>query len=109
MHSGEMARKHHDFESNISKVLLSFCFVDLCRDEELPVQAYTDNDVSTTFDWQRPHVLSSQSTATLTWRIPADVVAGNYRLRHRGDYKHIFGGTTPFTGVSRARFCCATG
>ena len=68
----------------------------------LLLQAYTDNDVSTTFDWQRPHALSSQSTATLTWRIPTDVVAGTYRLRHQGDYKHIFGGTTPFTGVSRA-------
>jgi len=64
-------------------------------------QAYTDNDVSTTFRWERPHVLSSESTATLTWRVPADAVAGTYRLRHRGDYKHIFGGTTPFTGVSR--------
>ena len=64
-------------------------------------QAYTDNDVSTTFHWERPHALSSESTATLTWRVPADAVAGTYRLRHRGDYKHIFGGTTPFTGVSR--------
>ena len=64
-------------------------------------QAYTDNDVSTTFHWERPHALSSESSATLTWRVPADAVTGTYRLRHRGDYKHIFGGTTPFTGVSR--------
>ena len=26
--------------------------------------------------------------------------AGTYRLRHFGDYKHIFGGTQPFNGTS---------
>jgi hypothetical protein len=28
------------------------------------------------------------------------VHAGTYRLRHFGDYKHIFGGTQPFNGTS---------
>ena len=56
--------------------------------------------MSTKFDWRRPHTLSAESTATLSWRVPEGSLPGTYRLRHRGDYKHIFGGTTPFTGVS---------
>ena len=58
--------------------------------------------MSTKFDWRRPHTLSAESTATLSWRVPEGSLPGTYRFRHRGDYKHIFDGTTPFTGVSGA-------
>ena len=61
---------------------------------------YTDNDISTKYAWGRPHTLSSQSTATISWRIPDGMPDGTYRLRHFGDYKHIFDGTTPFEGAS---------
>ena len=32
--------------------------------------------------------------------------AGTYRLRHFGDYKHIFGGPVPFNGTSSSFEVC---
>ncbi|KAK9901622.1 hypothetical protein WJX75_005298 [Coccomyxa subellipsoidea] len=63
---------------------------------------YTDSHVSTKYHWARPHVLSPESSATITWDIPEGTPAGVYRLRHFGDYKHIFGGTQAFSGTSRS-------
>jgi len=61
---------------------------------------HTDNDMSTKFAWARPHRLSSESTATVTWRVPAEAAPGTYRLRTFGDSKGVFGSTTPFSGTS---------
>ncbi|KAK9816671.1 hypothetical protein WJX72_003530 [[Myrmecia] bisecta] len=64
------------------------------------VVAYTDNDLSTKYHWQRPHMLSSESTATITWTIPEGTPAGTYRIRHFGDFKHILGHIEAFQGSS---------
>lgn len=64
---------------------------------------HTDNDMSTKFAWARPHPLSSESTATVTWRVPAEAAPGTYRLRTFGDSKGMFGSTTPFSGTSGVR------
>ncbi|KAL3142319.1 hypothetical protein ABBQ38_002661 [Trebouxia sp. C0009 RCD-2024] len=64
------------------------------------ITVYTDNDISTKFHWQRPHMLSSESTATVTWKIPEGTEAGTYMIWNYGDYKHLTGGTVPFTGHS---------
>lgn len=64
------------------------------------LQVYTDNDTSTKYAWGRPHTLSSESTATISWQIPKGTADGVYRLRHFGDSKHLFDGTTPFEGAS---------
>mmetsp|Transcript_14122 Transcript_14122/g.42621 ORF Transcript_14122/g.42621 Transcript_14122/m.42621 type:complete len:771 (+) Transcript_14122:129-2441(+) len=61
---------------------------------------HTDNDMSTKFEWGRPHVLSSESTAVVSWRIPPDAQPGTYRLQHFGDSKGILGGFTPFSGAT---------
>lgn len=61
---------------------------------------YTDDDISTKFHWQRPHMLSSESTATITWKIPEGTEDGTYMIWNYGDYKHLTGGTVPFTGHS---------
>lgn len=61
---------------------------------------YTDDDISTKFHWQRPHMLSSESTATVTWKIPEGTEDGTYMIWNYGDYKHLTGGTVPFTGHS---------
>ena len=42
----------------------------------LAVQVYTDSHVSTKFYWARPHMLSPESTATITWDIPEGTPAG---------------------------------
>ncbi|MFD7658985.1 neutral/alkaline ceramidase [Actinosynnema sp. NPDC059797] len=60
-----------------------------------------DGDWSTRYRWQREGV--ANSTATVTWAIPADTPAGTYRIVHHGDWKSGWtGAITPFTGVSRA-------
>lgn len=64
------------------------------------LQVCTDNDISTKFHWQRPHMLSSESTATVTWKIPPVTEDGTYMIWNYGDYKHLTGGTVPFTGHS---------
>ena len=64
------------------------------------LQVYTDDDISTKFHWQRPHMLSSESTATVTWKIPEGTEDGTYMIWNYGDYKHLTGGTVPFTGHS---------
>lgn len=56
--------------------------------------------MSTKFEWGRPHVLSSESTAVVSWRIPPDAQPGTYRLQHFGDSKGILGGFTPFSGAT---------
>jgi len=40
------------------------------------VQVYTDSHVSTRYHWARPHALSPESTATITWDIPEDTSSG---------------------------------
>ena len=40
------------------------------------LQVYTDSDVSTKYHWGRPHVLSPESTATITWDIPEGTLSG---------------------------------
>jgi neutral ceramidase len=63
-------------------------------------EVHTDNDMSTKFYWSRPHMLSSESTAAITWQIPSGTPDGTYCIWHYGDYKHITGGTEPFKGRS---------
>ncbi len=65
------------------------------------VVVHTDNDWETTFSWDRHHTYSTQSFATVQWKIPSDVVPGVYRIRHFGNYKHFMGTVLPFEGSSR--------
>lgn len=44
------------------------------------MQVYTDSHVSTKFYWARPHVLSPESSATITWDIPEGIPAGAFPL-----------------------------
>ncbi|XP_042440807.1 neutral ceramidase-like [Zingiber officinale] len=63
---------------------------------------YDDDDFSLRFKWSRPSIFSSESYATLEWRIPEQVVAGVYRFRHLGASKSLLGKISHFTGTSRA-------
>ena len=62
--------------------------------------------METKFAWQRPHPLSSESTAAISWMVPDGAQPGTYRLRHFGDSKGMLGGISPFSGASgRTREC----
>jgi len=57
------------------------------------VQVYTDSHVSTRYHWARPHALSPESTATITWDIPEDTSSGKapalYKFRALGLLGHL--------------------
>jgi neutral ceramidase len=59
----------------------------------------TDNDWATVYRWNREYL--GVSTAHITWTIPADAAAGQYRIVHAGDFRNLLGTITPFTGTSR--------
>lgn len=73
---------------------------------------YTDDDWSTKFKWDRPKgQLSSESTATVEWTVPAWTKAGTYRITVYGDakvgvtgklLKSFMGVTQPFTVAAAA-------
>lgn len=58
-----------------------------------------DGDWSTKFHWARDGVAASK--VTISWDIPADAIAGTYRIRYHGDAKSLGGRITPFTGTTR--------
>nr|CAD7598359.1 unnamed protein product [Timema genevievae] len=57
--------------------------------------------ISAWFEWIRTHKTLGTSEALITWQIPPDVVPGDYRIGHFGDYKYIFGGVYPYSGFTR--------
>lgn len=59
-----------------------------------------DGDWATRYRWTRTFL--AESTATVTWDIPASTPVGKYRIVHFGDAKALDGTITPFTGTSRA-------
>ncbi|GAA3127009.1 ceramidase CerN [Planomonospora alba] len=61
-----------------------------------------DGDWATRFRWTRLNALTGTSKATVTWDVAPDTPVGTYRVVHFGDRRNLFGGVTPFTGVSRA-------
>jgi neutral ceramidase len=63
---------------------------------------HTDDDWCTKFIWDRPKgPLSSESTATVHWEVPDDVVYGKYRIKHYGDAKSLSGRVAAFEGVTQ--------
>ncbi|MCK1797475.1 neutral/alkaline ceramidase [Streptomyces sp. XM4193] len=57
-----------------------------------------DGDWSTKFQWKREGVAASHTT--LSWDIPADTEAGEYRIRYNGHAKSLTGTITPIEGIS---------
>ncbi|WP_124271501.1 neutral/alkaline ceramidase [Streptomyces sp. ADI96-02] len=64
------------------------------------VRVLDDGDWATTYRWKRINGLTGTSKATITWKIAADTVPGDYRIVHHGDAKNLLGKITPFTGTS---------
>lgn len=52
------------------------------------------------FIWKRTSFILGHSTTEVTWDIPHDADEGNYRIRHYGTARHIFGGSTQYDGTS---------
>lgn len=50
--------------------------------------------------WKRTSFILGHSTTEVIWDIPHDAADGNYRIRHFGAAKHIFGGLTQYEGIS---------
>ncbi|CAH8265123.1 unnamed protein product [Arabidopsis lyrata] len=80
----------------------SFAVVETLREGGKWVPVYDDDDFSLKFKWSRPAKLSSESQATIEWRVPESAVAGVYRIRHYGASKSLFGSISSFSGSSSA-------
>ncbi|KAL9302038.1 Neutral ceramidase 2 [Arabidopsis thaliana] len=80
----------------------SFAVVETLREGGKWAPVYDDDDFSLTFKWSRPAKLSSESQATIEWRVPESAVAGVYRIRHYGASKSLFGSISSFSGSSSA-------
>ncbi|CAK9314543.1 unnamed protein product [Citrullus colocynthis] len=80
----------------------TFALVEILQDKKLWVPAYDDDDFCLRFKWSRPFKLSSQSHATIEWRIPKTTTSGVYRITHFGAAKKLFGSIHHFTGSSSA-------
>jgi len=80
----------------------SFAVVETLREGGKWAPVYDDDDFSLKFKWSRPAKLSSESQATIEWRVPESAVAGVYRIRHYGASKSLFGSISSFSGSSSA-------
>ena len=53
------------------------------------------------FSWYHTSMILGESLATITWDIPPDTAAGNYRIRHFGYHKAFLGGAvSAYNGTS---------
>lgn len=52
------------------------------------------------FLWKRTSFILGHSTSEVIWEIPETVDEGNYRIRHFGAARHIFGGFSQYDGTS---------
>lgn len=65
------------------------------------VVVYNDDDWSTKYIWDRPKgSLSSESTATIQWKVPEGTPSGTYRIKMYGDAKILLGKILSFEGYS---------
>lgn len=65
------------------------------------VTVSNDSDWDTIYEWERDG--SDRSFNHVTWRIPADVEPGTYRIRHYGDWKNGWNGSiNAYSGTSRS-------
>jgi neutral ceramidase len=61
-----------------------------------------DGDWNTIYRWERVDAVWGTSRAVISWTIPADAAAGQYRIRHYGDYKNGWNGNIyGLSGTSR--------
>jgi neutral ceramidase len=67
------------------------------RDGEEWRRVADDGDWSTMLHWRRD---GAGSRVTVTWDVPADAAAGDYRISYHGDAAGEHGRTTAFTGTS---------
>ncbi|CAM4139501.1 neutral/alkaline non-lysosomal ceramidase N-terminal domain-containing protein [Helcobacillus massiliensis] len=59
-----------------------------------------DNDFTTRFEWKRH--LAAQSHVTVSWDVPEDAAAGEYRLRYFGTAKNGAGQLKEISGISHS-------
>lgn len=60
----------------------------------------TDANWETRFHWIRVSPILGSSEVLITWTVGPDVLPGEYRIRHFGSYKYIFGGVYPYEGTT---------
>ncbi|KAJ8676464.1 hypothetical protein QAD02_012251 [Eretmocerus hayati] len=78
----------------------TFLTIERLEEDETWTPVATDADWETRFYWERTSIVLGSSQVTVRWEIPETVLPGEYRIRHNGYYRYIFGGVYPYQGVS---------
>lgn len=61
----------------------------------------TDANWETKFIWTRTSTILGRSEIKFYWDIPRTTQNGEYRIRHKGFYRHILGGVYPYQGSTQ--------
>lgn len=61
---------------------------------------YDDDHECTEMTWTRPNGSPSASKVTVTWRVPRNATAGDYRIRYFGDVKSASGRLREISGAT---------
>lgn len=56
------------------------------------------------YQWRMTSLLFGESDAIIRWDVPAQQMAGTYRIRHFGSAKSVTGSVKPFDGKTREFF-----
>ncbi|QRY63875.1 neutral/alkaline non-lysosomal ceramidase N-terminal domain-containing protein [Gordonia sp. PDNC005] len=62
--------------------------------------AFNDDHESTEMTWVRPGGSASASKVTVSWHVPRNTPAGDYRIRYYGDVKSASGALREITGTT---------
>jgi neutral ceramidase len=68
------------------------------KDGDKWITIFNDNDPCTIYEWKRDFIANSK--ITITWNIPTETKAGEYRICHFGDSRDISDKIKPYTGIS---------
>lgn len=80
----------------------SYFFVENIDKKGNWVVVATDANWETKFIWTRVSMVLGRSEIEFIWDIPANTPKGQYRIRHKGVYRYIFGGVYPYQGSSNS-------
>jgi neutral ceramidase len=76
----------------------SYFFVERWEGGEKWAVVATDANWETKFRWTSVSMLLGRSEIEFFWDIPSEMSEGEYRIRHNGYFKYIFGGIYPYQG-----------
>lgn len=79
----------------------SYFYVEKLNTEGNWTAIASDANWETKFKWTRVSMILGRSLIEFYWTIPEQTQSGEYRIKHQGFYKYIFGGVYPYEGNTK--------